>query len=209
MALAVQRVAVMVAARVRSRSVLTSFATSFGPAVVALALVGCSGAGNQDLFDGDGDPRTDTNAVTPSPSGSATAPASPGAVLPPNNPGTTPPKPEGEDERPAAKCTPEAEPNNDLAKATPFTTGLCGKIDSNNDVDYGRLTVPVGKTTIVFKHSEKGGKASYRFFAGAVPAQQSGDEVKVIPGMTYSVQVKLASGEGNNRPTYELDVEFK
>lgn len=147
--------------------------------------------------------------MTPSPSGSATAPASPGAVLPPGDPAATPPKPKDEDKPPAPKCTPEAEPNNDLAKATPFTTGFCGKIDASNDVDYGRLDVPLGKTTIVFTHSEKGGKVSYRFFAGAAPAQQSGDEVKVIPGMTYSVQVKLASGEGNNRPTYELDVEFK
>jgi len=193
----------MIAARVRSCFVLVAFA----PAVVALAA--CSGAGNQDLFEGSGDPTVGSNATdpAPSPSASVTAPGSSGAVLPPRTEPTPPKK--DEPEPPQATCTPEVEPNNDVARATVFTTSFCGKIASSGDVDHGRFTVPAGKTTIVFKIDQKGGEVSTRFFAGAVAVQPQGDEIRVVPGMPYTVQIRLANGEGGNRPTYELDVSFK
>lgn len=198
----------MLAARSRSWSLLRAL-----PLLVPtmLALAGCSGAGNEDLFDGSGDPSSESNATQPAPSPSASASASAsgssGAALPPPSAPTPPPK--NEDDPPQATCTPEAEPNNDLARATAFTTRFCGKIESGGDVDHGRFTVPAGKTTILFKVDDKGGKVTTKFFAGTVAVQPQGDELRVVPGMPYTVQIRLASGEGANRPTYEVDVSFK
>lgn len=195
----------MLAARVRSWSFLRVLPV-LAPAMLALA--GCSGAGNEDLFEGSGDPTFESNGTqpAPSPSASASASGSSGAVLPP---AAEPTPPKNDDEKPEPTCTAEAEPNNDLSRATVFTTRFCGKIESSNDVDHGRITVPAGKTTIVFKIDDKGGKVTTKFFAGAVAVQPQGDELRVVPGMPYTVQIRLASGEGGNRPTYEVDVSFK
>lgn len=176
----------------------------------ALALVACSvacsGAGNQDLFEAAAE-QDDTSTTLPAPST-----ASPDAgTTTPSNP-STPTKDAGTPEPPAEpeKCTQEKEPNNDVNKATPFTTGLCGKIDSSSDVDFGSFKVPQGAKSITWKHDENGGQLSYRFFVGGVPVPAADDdELRVVPGATYAVQIRSASGNGGNRPTYELTVTIK
>lgn len=175
------------------------------------ALAACSGAGNQDLFEGATE-QNDTSTTLPSPSGAS--PSNPGAGTPATPPatnkdaGTTPPDPDPDPQ--PAKCTQEKEPNDDVAKATPFTTGLCGKIESGNDVDFGSFVVPPNAKSITWKHTESSGKLTYRFFIGGiqVPALDD-DSLRVVPGATYAVQVKTASGNGGNRPSYELTVTIK
>jgi hypothetical protein len=185
----------------------------------ALLLVGCSGAGNADLFNGDpGAPPSsedDDTAVEPvastkkeAPGQPAAAPA-PGSAPAPEAP-STPAPPTTPDPDPAPSCTHAAEPNNDLNHATVFTASLCGKIDSATDVDFGSFVVPAGKTQISIAHSEEGGKVAYRYYLQGILLPLAGDGMIVIPGMTYSVQAKLSSASNSgDRPTYHLDVSFK
>jgi hypothetical protein len=185
----------------------------------ALLLVGCGGAGNEDLFNGDpGQPAAlednDTAESDPVSSTKKDAPAPPSAAAPapsvpatPSDPATPPATP---DPDPAPSCTHTAEPNNDLGHATTFTTSLCGKIDSASDVDFGSFVVPAGKTQISIKHDEQGGKVAYRYYLQGILLPLAGDGMIVIPGLTYSVQMKLSpSSNAADRPTYQLDVSFK
>lgn len=179
----------MAFARARSSSVVV------GLSVLVLALAACSGAGNQDLFEASDE--SDTSAATPS-----SSPSDKGD-------GEGPKKP---DPGPAAqgdKCTPEREPNDDAEDATEFTTGFCGKIEDDDDVDYGTFVVPQDVTTMTWKIHETGGKAEYRFSVFGVSFSTNGDTMRAIPGATYQVQIKSASGNSGNRPTYELSVSFK
>jgi hypothetical protein len=175
--------------------------------VLGLLLVGCSGATNQDLFEPSG--ASDTASTLPGPGSSDSSEPPSRAQLPPaSSPdaGTVPTPP-----APTGKCTQEvAEPNNDVRKATQFTSGLCGKIDSNNDVDYGTFTVPPGTKRITWRHAEKGGgRVSYSFsIVGGIPLPQDGDELDVVPGATYTVQIRAAQGNGGDRPSYELTIEL-
>jgi hypothetical protein len=190
---------------------VASFSLLAGVAGLAALAAACSGAGNEDLFETGLTNETSSNEPAPatSASGSAgktspTQPGTPGSEptpLPPGTPPTTPPA-EG-------VCTPELEPNNDIAKATPFTSSLCGKIDSLSDVDYGRIVVPMTATTMTFTHAEKNGRVSYRFFFGNIPVQADANQLEVVPGATYNVQMRLTPNTGNDRPTYELAVSFK
>ena len=180
---------------------------SISVSVFAVVLAACSGAGNEDLFEeteqqdvSKTDPApttTDPVKTTPGKTGETTTPGTP---APPATP-TTPPA--------ADACTQEIEPNNDLVRATPFKERLCGKIDSATDVDYGRIIVPAKATTLTFKHSEKNGRLNYRFFLNSVPIQAN-EEINVLPGATYSVQIRPPTGGGGgDRPQYELEVAFQ
>jgi hypothetical protein len=164
----------------------------------ALALAACSGAGNEDLFQ----PSQSNDSTTPSPSTSDKPSSSNGA--------TTPPTKDTGPAQQAEACTPEAEPNNDVDNATSFTTGLCGKIGNQNDVDYGTFDVPGDAKSITIKHAETGGKVTYRYSFDGVPISLQGDQLKAIPGATYTVQIRLdRSGGGNGGlPSYELGVSF-
>jgi len=180
----------MVVARARMLCVIAPLALA---AFASLALAACSGAGNEDLFEGT---PSDTAGTLPTPTTKPGAPTTPTApATPAKDAGPTPPPADGQ-------CTQEREPNNESAKATPFTSGLCGKIDNNNDVDYGSFEAPMNVETISWKHSEKGGRATYRFFllGGGI------GQVQAIPGGKYVVQVRGSNGD---RPTYEVNVAFK
>ena len=194
----------------RSLSTLASLAC-------ALAVVACSGAGNGDLFAGAAG-ANDTSANEPSaaqsPSGATTTggsvptPGSSPSPVPntgsPDTGSVPPPAPT------APTCTPEIEPNNDPAKATPFKAAFCGKIDSAADVDYASLVVPMGAKTIGVKHSEKNGKAVYRYFLGGTSLGSDPSALEPIPGATYTVQIHLdKSGSATALPTYELDIAFQ
>ena len=63
-------------------------------------------------------------------------------------------------------------------------TSFCGKIDSAADVDYASFVVPMGAKTIDVKHSEKNGKAVYRYFLGG--ASFGSDPVQ--PGTSQTLQ---------------------
>jgi hypothetical protein len=177
-------------------------------AVATLALAACSGAGNQDLFESASE-QSDTASTLPTPSnGTSGTPGTGAPSTPPGtgkDPGTTQPTPE-----PAAdECTPEKEPNDEASKATPFKTGLCGKIDSSNDVDYGSFVVPANARSITWDHTESA-RVSYRFYVAGVPVPALDDEtLQVVPGATYTVQIKSGSTSGGNRPTYELTVDIQ
>jgi hypothetical protein len=185
---------------------------SMSLSVLAVLVAACSGAGNDDLFESG--QQSDTSSNNPAPATTGTG-GSATKTPPTTAPGTPEPAPEppGTPNNPAPDndtCTPEVEPNNDIAKATLFTSRFCGKIDSGSDVDFARFVVPKTATTVTFKHSEKSGRVSYRFFFGSVPVQPEGDQLTVIPGATYNVQMRLSqSGGSGDRPTYELDVAFQ
>jgi hypothetical protein len=176
---------------------------------VALVLAGCSGAGNADLFEGSGN-QNDIAATDPAPS--ATTPTPPSEVPDAGPPVPVPPvRDAGVDAPPPPPaCTPEAEPNNDINHATTFTASLCGKIDSNNDVDFGRFVVPAGAKNLTITHAEQNGKVSYRYYLDGQLLPVNGGDINAIPGAVYSVQIKLSpAGSGGDRPTYQLDVSFK
>lgn len=185
----------MVVARARALSVALL-------STLTVALVACAGAGNEDLFEASAD-QSETAATLPAPA---------------TTPGTTPrpaPVTPGADAAPAPapveeKCTPEKEPNNDVNRATEFTSCISGKIESANDVDWATFDVPLDALEVTLKHSEKNGKVSYRvFLQGGLVAQSADEELRVLPGATYTVQMRLAPGNNGNRPTYELNVAFK
>jgi hypothetical protein len=179
--------------------------------LAALVLVGCSGAAGSDLFAAD---QTATSPTDPSPTGTGTTTPEPTPPLPDG--GTIDPPPVVPDagrpdvDPPTPTCTPEAEPNNDLAHATPFTASFCGKIAGSNDVDFGRFVVPQNAKSMAISHSENGGKVNYRYYLNGQLLALS-DSIDAIPGATYTVQIKLAtgSGNGNGTPSYQLDVAFK
>ena len=185
--------------------------------VTLASLVGCSGAGNADLFDDSSSPGNDTSSINPAPSAPAKSPASddkaPSAPSGPVTPGGTPaPKEPAPAPSPAA-CTQEVEPNNVAAKATPFTSCLAGKIDSKDDVDWGTFTAPKGAKSITLKHAETNGAVSYTYYMNGLPLFAGGGdrEIDVVPGTTYAVQIRSAQpGSGGNvRPTYQLDISFQ
>lgn len=163
--------------------------------IACLSLAACAGAGNQDLFEASADQATTPPAPTTPPANTDTPkPTTPGT---PADPAPTP----------TAKCTQEDEPNNDQKNATGFTTSICGKIDGNGDTDYASFEVPEDALSVSFKHSETGGKASYRFFLNGLQVSQSADdELRTLPGATYTVQVR---GQNGDRPSYRLDVSFQ
>lgn len=166
-------------------------------ALPALALVACSGAQNQDLFEASVE-QDDTSAVQP-------APAPPPGKTETGKPSAPPAAPNEND--PPEACTPEKEPNDDAAEATPFKTGLCGEIESGRDVDYGSFVVPPNAKSITWDHTERDGEASYRFFLGLgnVPVPELDDDtLQAIPGATYLVQIRRSS----STPTYELTLTF-
>ena len=189
----------------------------------ALLLVGCSGAGNADLFNGDpGAPTStedDVSATEPTPSTKKQQPAAPG-MLPgetpapaPSDPGSGTPGTPADPvptPAPAPSCTPAAEPNNDLGHAVAFTTSLCGKIDTASDVDYGTFVVPAGKTEISITHAEQDGSVIYLYYFQGIPLLLAGDGMKVLSGATYGVQIRRSPmSPSAQRPTYKLDISFK
>ena len=191
-------------------------------AILTVVLVGCSGAGNQDLFDdsASGNATSSVNPTTPAgstktPGASDTKTPSDGAPAP-TTPAPTPTMPVDPVQPPAdnGKCTAEIEPNDTAAKATAFTSRFCGKIDTASDVDFGTFVVPKGAQSIVIQHSEKGGSVTYRYLVNGVsmPAIDIGDiQLDVVPGTTYAISARASqfqNGSGQH-PTYEVDVTFK
>ena len=184
-----------------------SFRAARALSFAAVVLVGCSGAAGSDLFSAD----QTASPTDPAPTGSTPDPTPP---LPDS--GTVDPTPLPDAARPDAPdptptCTPEAEPNNDLAHATAFTTSFCGKIATANDVDFGTFKVPQNAKDMQITHVENGGKVIYRYYLEGQLLPLS-DSIDAIPGATYTVQIKLATGNGNgngNTPSYQLDVQFK
>ena len=200
---------------VRGARALSLFTFPIVAGALALALVGCSGAGNADLFDDSSSAGNDTSSINPAPSAPAKSAASndPAASAPPApvKPGETPgPK---DPAPPAADCTQEVEPNNVAAKATPFASCLAGKIDSRDDVDWGTFTAPKGAKAIVLKHAETNGAVSYAYYMNGLPlfAEGSDRALDLVPGATYAVQIRSAQAGngGNTRPTYQLDISFQ
>ncbi|HSO36034.1 MAG TPA: hypothetical protein VLT33_26080 [Labilithrix sp.] len=176
-------------------------------ALAALVLTACSGAAGSELF-APGDPN-DTSPTDPAPSATTPDPTPPVPDAgPPEPPPVVPDAGRPDAEPPVPTCTQEAEPDNDLSHATVFTASLCGKIDSASDVDFGKFVVPLNAKSLAITHEEKGGKVSYRYYRNGQQLQAS-DALDAIPGATYSVQIRLANGNPNDRPTYQLNVSFK
>lgn len=198
------------------------------PVAALTGLAGCSGAGNQDLFEpvsnatlpeaaGAETPRTATDSALPAPSSPASpgggnaggAPAQPGAAP---APGTAPAAPGQEPApeqpvAPAAACTAEAEPNNNILLATTFATGLCGKIDNSTDADFGTFVVPAGAQRVDVARVSQGGGIKLDFFRNGQPIDD--DELKPVAGRTYQLRVTRNGGNASSRPTYEITVAFQ
>ncbi len=176
--------------------------------LLALVLVGCSGASNQDLFGAASgqNEENDTSATQPAPSSSP----KPSATTEPQPAPVAPTQDAGADAAPeAAKCTPPIEPNDSIGNATPFTSSFCGKIDGPGDIDFAKFVVPAGATGLAITHDEKGGKVAYRYYLNGVLLPVQGDGIPAIAGVTYTVQIKLAANSNvGDRPTYQLNVFF-
>lgn len=182
--------------------------------VLAIGLVACSGAAETELFDGDGANGTGISSSptdpTPSKSGSSSdTSSSPPASAPP--PVSTTPPPGQRDPPPAGDdCTTELEPNDDLDSATPFDKSLCGKIDSKNDVDYGEIVAPDDATKMTYSITSKDGNVAHRFYVDGAPTfLENGGAMHVVPGATYTVELRLPPGSGGAKPSYRIDVTFE
>ncbi|MBX3189908.1 MAG: hypothetical protein KF819_22975 [Labilithrix sp.] len=171
--------------------------------LLTLSLAACSGADHADLFEAS--MRQDDTSATEPPAASAPGATTP-SPAPSVDPGPAPSAPDAPSEPDAPACTQEIEPNDDQGRATPFTTRLCGKIDKGDSADWGRFTLPPGTTKVSWRHKETGGKATYRFYVNGMPfvGDMPGDELRVIPNATYTVQIR---GERGDRPSYELEIK--
>jgi hypothetical protein len=175
---------------------------------VAILLLGCSGAGNQDLFAPTGQ---DVAATEPTPSAPATPPAAPPSSDPTTPPAAPPPSDPGpakndppEPAEPA--CTPEAEPNDTVKAATRFTTSFCGTIGSKGDIDNGSVVAPADARKMKYSASAKDGRVVMYVLADGFPIFFEDGEIRVIPGTTYTFQMQQNSGA---HPSYEVDVTFE
>jgi hypothetical protein len=171
--------------------------------IALLVLTACSGAAATDLFEPGGrdDPSTSkaTPPVTQNPVPDPGTPDPPAEVADGGRPDNDPPAP---------TCTQEAEPNGDLNRATLFTASLCGKLDGNSDVDFGRFVAPLSAKTVAITHEEEGAKVNYRYYLNGQSLPGS-DSIPAVPGATYGVQIRLANGSPNDRPNYRLSVTFQ
>jgi|GEM_PF-6637651 len=178
------------------------------------SLVACSGAGNQDLFEGNATASDISFNEPETPSGTTTAPAASteteGADAGPSSPAPPTPPPPADagtaDAAPAETCTLETEPNNTMATPNAFTTCFRGEVESSKDVEYGRFTMPATAREVRWTHDDDGGKVAFRFFLNGVPVLTKNNKlVAPIPGATYLVQVRTTQ----SRPTWELRLTFE
>lgn len=104
-------------------------------------------------------------------------------------------------------CTREVEPNDDIDEATPFTSRLCGRIASRNDVDYATFVVPENAETLSYKLSESGGNVALHVYVNGAPLPIATGQIRAIPNATYQFEMRLSqSGSAQDRPAYTLDV---
>lgn len=180
-------------------------------AALFIALCACSGAGNQDLFEGSstesdvqGTLPTPTPSPSPSPSNAPTSTTTPPSAPPPAAPAPTP-QPE--------TCVAEKENNNTQANANEFKTCFKGQLSNNNDVDFGVFTVPAGTKSTAWTHKESGGKVAYRFQMEGLPIDVGpgiDGELRLTAGETYVVRVAPQNtGGGGGTKTWELNLTFK
>ena len=197
------------------RNALAAASTCALLASFALGAVACSGATNQDLFEGN-TAESDVNGTLPTPSPSAstsgTSGGTSGSGTTPaptsTTPGSTPPtEPEPD------ACVTEKENNNSAANANDFKTCFKGQLANNNDVDWGSFTVPAGTKTTAWTHKETGGKVTYRFQMEGIPVDVGpgpDGELRLQAGATYVVRVGVQTGTGgNNAKSWELNLSFK
>ncbi|MBS2015768.1 MAG: hypothetical protein JST00_22970 [Deltaproteobacteria bacterium] len=199
----------MLASRLLATAVVAS------SSALALASSGCSGAENQDLFQGTS-AESDVQGTLPAPSPSSTSPSdstsppsssgatpAPTSTTPPSTPPSTPP---------AEACVVEKEPNNVAATATAFKTCLKGQLANNADVDFGSFEVPAGTKSTSWSHKESGGNVIYRFQMEGLPVDVGGSDgdLRLQPGQRYVVRVAPKNpGNGGSAKTWELELSFK
>lgn len=198
-------------------SVVRSFAV-VALLVVAPALAACSGADDQDVLAPSAG--SDTSSTEPAPaaaSGPSASSAPSGSAggtdgtAPGTDPAAPPAKGQPAPDQPAAPaCTPEVEPNNDFAHASPFTDSVCGKIGSAADIDDVSFVVPNDADVVRVQHTEMNGRAAYRYFRDGAAVTLDNGELEVVPGATYVIQVRLdkSNGGSGSLPSYEIDVAF-
>ena len=192
------------------------------PAVVLLGAVACSGAADSDLLgpasSGTSPPSDASSRGADSPSAAkggaqqTGAPASVPTAAPTPAPAPTgtqaPPPPPGD---PPAACTPEAEPNDGLQRATPFTSSICGVVDKSIDVDFVEIEAPPNAHKLKFQATETTGRLSYRIFEdGGLRVQNApaSTTLTVDPGSTYAIRV-TAGQIGLDKIPYEIKVSFE
>lgn len=193
--------------------------------LVGLALlVGCTGATTMDFFDGETQseqhattaPGGSGPGATPGTSSSGTDPNGPtgngGPIIEPPAP-TPPARDAGPDVQPEPPpvCTPEIEPNDRLAQATPFTSSLCGTLDSEQDDDYGQVVAPPNATSVTIDHSDAG-HVRYEpsvLVAGHLTPLQEGTPVPLVGGATLVIRVRPGGNFGKTRPTYQVNFVFR
>jgi len=195
------------------RNALVKASTCALFAGASLGAVACSGATNQDLFDGTS-AENDVNGTLPTPSPSTSTGTSGGTSGTPTAPPTsTTPTPTPPTEPEPEACVTEKENNNSAATANEFKTCFKGQLANSGDVDWGSFTVPAGTKTTAWTHKESGGKVTYRFQVEGIPVDigpGADGELKLQAGATYVVRVGVQTGSGGSgAKTWELNLSFK
>jgi hypothetical protein len=95
------------------------------------------------------------------------------------------------------------EPNNDAAKATPFTKGVCGTVSAPGDVDYVTVTLPMTATTLSWTYT---GAVAMQVTANGTPAAMT--NIPVIPGGTYVFAIQADPNFASPYPrSYRFQVQ--
>jgi hypothetical protein len=174
---------------------------------VAIFLVACSGAGNEDLFGSP--PNRGVAAIDPPKTTMPNPPADKnkgsGSATPPSSSGGGNDQGQDNDNPPA--CTKEVEPNDTMKNATPFTSSFCGQIATKGDVDYGKIIAPANAKRMKYTVTSPDGKLTWRLYADGIPMPDEATAAMAIPGATYTFELSQTPGSGGH-PSYEVDVTF-
>lgn len=183
-----------------------------------MAVIGCGGAEESELFGPEasgGAPSTNTpaantdstNPSSPSATGGGSsaddveAPATPA----PNDPGSAP--------DPGAQkpvCTAESLDNDEFRRADEFDACIAGKL-TLKDVDFVSIVAPANAKRVSIKHTEVGGKVSYRMFVNGFTmtfTDTPPEEIPAIPNARYTFKLEPAGGTIGDRD-WQLEVTFQ
>jgi hypothetical protein len=186
---------------------------------VLIAVAGCSGAEESDLFGPEASggnapssssdtPATSSDSTTPSP-GTGSSPSAPSDPAPadpkPSDPGTAP---DPGTQQPV--CAVEGLANDEFKNADAFASCISGKL-IDKDVDYVSTVAPANAKQILIEHSEKGGKVAYKVYVNGMSAtffDTPPADLPAIGGAKYTFKVERPYGSTGDRE-WELKVTFQ
>ena len=203
------------------RVMLRCLTASLGISVL-IAVSGCGGAEESDLFGPEASganapssasdtPASSTDSTTPSPgTGSSPSPSDPSDPNAPSDPKPADPgtAPDPGTQQPV--CAVEGLANDEFKTADAFDSCIAGKL-IDKDVDYVSTVAPPNAKQILIEHSEKGGKVAYKVFVNGMSAtffDTPPADLPAIGGAKYTFKVERPWGSSGDRE-WELKVTFQ